>query len=126
MRQPRFPIVMLLLVLSAFFASGARADVGMRCGTRLITTGDFMERVRQECGAPSHVETWEESRLYRFPPQPFYRDGDTVHRYGPADKVLVHVLVEVWTYNHGPHRFMDRVRFENGRVSEIVTDGYGY
>jgi hypothetical protein len=38
----------------------------------------------------------------------------------------VHITVEEWTYNHGPHRFIDRVRIENGRVRKINSGSYGY
>jgi len=103
----------------------ARADLGLRCGTRLITAGDHSERVLKECGEPDYVDSWVEERIYRYPnPYPGGgRDGD---RYGPADGVIVHVTVEEWTYNHGPHRFIDRVRLENGRVRKISSGSYGY
>jgi transposase InsO family protein len=31
-----------------------------------------------------------------------------------------------FTDNHGPHRFMDHVRLEKGRVKKIVSGEYGY
>ena len=37
-----------------------------------------------------------------------------------------HVLIEQWTYNHGPHRFMDHIRLENGRVKKIISGEYGH
>ena len=114
-------LMTLILGLSAF---NTRADLGLRCGTRLITTGDTIERVLNECGEPSHVESWEESRIHHHPYQ--YLDHETdFEKYGPVHRVIVHVTVEEWTYNHGPSRFIERVRFENGRVRKIANGGYG-
>ena len=41
-----FPIILALLALSNAQASS------LRCGVRLITVGDFKNRVLAECGAP--------------------------------------------------------------------------
>jgi hypothetical protein len=35
-------------------------------------------------------------------------------------------LGEVWTYNFGPSRLMQRIRFENGVVVKIESLGYGF
>lgn len=105
--------------------SPAAADLGLRCGTRLITSGDSIERVLNECGEPSLVDSWEEERIHRHPTH-FMDDENDFEEYGPVHRVIVRVTVEEWTYNHGPHRFIDRVRFENGRVRKITSGGYGY
>lgn len=36
------------------------------------------------------------------------------------------IPVEVWTYNFGPSRLMQRIRFENGVVVRIESLGYGF
>jgi hypothetical protein len=36
------------------------------------------------------------------------------------------VVVEIWTYNHGPTRFLDYLRLENGIVTKITSGDYGY
>jgi hypothetical protein len=36
------------------------------------------------------------------------------------------IPVEVWTYNFGPDRFMQRIRFENGVIVRIESLGYGF
>ena len=98
---------------------------GLRCGTRLITEGDVKSKVLAECGEPDHVEVWEEERVYRYyylPEEDFrYYDNHLEPRY-----LKDHVIVEEWTYNHGRYRFMDHVRFENGRVRKIISGDYGY
>ena len=99
----------------------------LRCGVRLITEGDYKSKVLAECGEPQYIEVWEEERIYRYYPwsgYKYYQHGD--HRYRKPRFAREHVLVEEWTYNHGPHRFMDHVRFENGRVKEIISGEYGH
>lgn len=125
MRSIYFTITLLAVLGFGLAASPASADLGLRCGTRLITGGDSIERVLNECGEPSLVDSWEEERIHRYPRH--FRDDDNDYQdYGPIHRVIVRVTVEEWTYNHGPHRFIDRVRFENGRVRKITSGGYGY
>lgn len=99
--------------------------ISLRCGLRLITEGDYKAKVLAQCGEPDHVEIWEEERIYRYYYQPMedyrYQDDYLEPRY-----IKDRVIVEEWTYNHGPHRFMDHVRFENGKVRRIVSGDYGY
>jgi hypothetical protein len=99
--------------------------ISLRCGLRLITEGDYKAKVLAQCGEPDHVEIWEEERVYRYYYQPRedyrYQDDYLEPRY-----IKDRVIVEEWTYNHGPHRFMDHVRFENGKVRRIVSGDYGY
>lgn len=98
----------------------------MRCGTRLISEGDPRDKVLNECGPPTSAEEWEEERydwFDRFPPSDRYREFE---RYGNAYRVRIHVRVELWTYNHGPSRFIDQVRLENGIVHKVYSGGYGW
>lgn len=100
--------------------------LAMRCGSRLISEGDPKEKLANECGPPTNVETWEEERYYHYdapPPSYQYREFE---RYGSAYRVKVIIRVELWSYNYGPSRFMDYVRIENGKVSKIYSGGYGY
>ena len=39
---------------------------------------------------------------------------------------LVEVPVEIWLYNLGPNKFMQRLRFEDGELIEIESLGYGF
>jgi hypothetical protein len=116
-------VFLFALLWSAGWVDSASA---MRCGSRLISEGDPRERLLNECGPPSNVETWEEERYYNYdapPPSYLYKEFE---RYGNAYRVKVIVRVELWAYNYGPSRFMDYVRIENGRVRQIYSGGYGY
>jgi hypothetical protein len=35
-------------------------------------------------------------------------------------------FIEIWTYNFGADRFMQRIRFQNGVVVRIESLGYGF
>ncbi len=124
--------LILLIILSIFSFSDARAT-SLRCGVRLITEGDFKAKVLAECGEPDHVEVWEEERIYGFRHHPsYYGNFDNYEyrqpdgRYGTPYRVKKLVIIEEWTYNHGPGRFMDHLRLENGIVVDITSGDYGY
>jgi hypothetical protein len=119
------PQLLSILVLCALIAWAGTAQA-MRCGSRLISEGDPGDKVVNECGPPTSVDSWEEERYDYFdrpPPANQYRDFE---RYGNAFRVKIHVRVELWTYNYGPSRFMDYVRLENGIVRKVYSGGYGY
>ena len=131
MKFGKIPII-LMLILSATALTNAHAS-SLRCGVRLITVGDFKARVLAECGEPDHVEVWEEERLYRYRLHPSYYgiyenyDYSTGNdRHGKPYRIRQLVLVEQWTYNQGPGRFMDHIRLENGIVRHITSGDYGY
>ncbi len=122
----------LWIILSIFSFSDAMAT-SLRCGVRLITEGDFKARVLAECGEPDHVEVWEEERIYGFRHHPsYYGNFDNYEyrqpdgRYGTPYRVKKLVIIEEWTYNHGPGRFLNHLRLENGIVVDITSGDYGY
>jgi hypothetical protein len=105
----------------------------IRCGTRLISVGDYKARVLAECGEPDHVQVWEEERIYGFQHHPgrygVYENYEYVHpenRLGSPYRVRQLVVVEEWTYNYGPTRFLNHLRLENGIVRRIFSGDYGY
>jgi hypothetical protein len=100
-----------------------------RCGSRIVTDGDHYSKVRKYCGEPLGIQE-----------RVIYREGRTRPRISPGlgngvtidrevvyyDRSFVEVVVEEWTYNFGPRRLMQLVRFENGFVVEIEQLGYGF
>ena len=122
-----FALFLSLLILTNSYAGS------LRCGGRLITVGDFKARVLAECGEPDHIEVWEEERVYQFRHHPGYYGihenyeySDRNYEYGKPYRVRKLVFVEEWTYNHGPGRFMDHLRLENGLVQRITSGDYGF
>jgi hypothetical protein len=105
-----------LAALLLTVAAPASAD-GLRCGSKLVTTGDPRAKVRQFCGEPTDVQT--RSILRR----PTFGFGGRIYSYGDG---FVEVPIEIWTYNFGPYKLMREIRFVDGRVEDIETLGYGY
>lgn len=122
-------IFITILSLTPFNAAAA----SLRCGVRLITIGDYKDRVVSECGEPDHVQVWEEERVYGYQHHSrYYGVYDNYEYVHPVDgsgrphRIRKLVIVEEWTYNHGPTRFLDHLRLENGIVRSIVSGDYGY
>jgi hypothetical protein len=92
----------------------------LQCGDKLITNGTSSEEVAARCGQPTQIEH-----------QTNYGEAATV---APPVGVLPPVgartgtetSVEVWTYNFGPSRLMQRIRFANGVIVKIESLGYGF
>lgn len=125
-RYPARPMHAALLGLLMLAATPALA---FRCGNRIVSEGDHYSKVLKYCGEPIGVQE-----------RVIYREGITRPRFrveGPDglqydrevlryDRSYVEVLVEEWTYNFGPRRLMQLVRFENGFVVAVDQLGYGY
>jgi hypothetical protein len=92
----------------------AAADA-MRCGSRLISDGDPIEKVREYCGEPTETQrTW----IVRQPR--FEYGGQDIPFPGEEE-----VPVDLWTYDFGPNTLMRRIRFVAGKVDSIETLDYG-
>ena len=103
---------MLSMVAALVLAGPAGAD-SMRCGTRLLTDGDPLDKVEALCGPPASVERREILRPFYF-----YR--------GVPIRGSYEVSLEIWTYNFGPHKLMYRLRFEDGLLVDVDTLSHGY
>ena len=102
------------LLATAALATPAAADT-LRCGSRIIKEGDTQEKALAVCGEPAQQSrTWIER-----PPQ--YELGGQWYSY-PGTEL---VPVDLWTYDFGPNRLMQRVRFVAGLIVSIETLGRG-
>lgn len=104
-----------VLLLGLLASSPAFA---FRCGGKIVAKGDTRTEVAAKCGEPVDVITLQS--VYRRPViwshgRPYYIGED-----------YIEVPVESWIYNLGPNKFMRKVRFEGGIVTEIETLGYGH
>ncbi len=89
----------------------------VECGNRIITRGSSSAELAAFCGDPAQVNKSSN----------YVGGGGRVR--GPNGVVsgaVEEVVVEIWTYNFGPDRLMQRVRIENGIVVQIDSLGYGY
>jgi len=102
-------------VASLLFLPTLAAADAMRCGSRLISDGDPIEKVREYCGEPSETQrTW----IVRQPR--FEYGGQDIPFPGEEE-----VPVDLWTYDFGPNTLMRRIRFVAGKVDSIETLEYG-
>jgi hypothetical protein len=107
-------LVLLLLVAMPV----ARASDTMRCGTRIVSSGDGKDKVRALCGEPTSISfVGIQSR-----PRNHYGPYDYSY-FGPG---YIEVPVEIWTYNFGSSKLLRKLRFVGDELDEIRTDGYGY
>ncbi len=74
---------------------------------------------------PIWQESWVESRLVFYIP-PFSTNGKSFASQAPPIAIVVNVIIEEWTYNDGPTRFISILTFENSHLVNIATGNYGY
>jgi hypothetical protein len=96
------PLAVVILALLPTLALGQ----SMRCGSELITEGTSQAKVAALCGQPAQVV---------HPPA---YDGIVA---GVSD-----VQFEIWIYNFGPNKLMQRIRLRDGVVTQIDSVGYGF
>lgn len=104
----------------------------LRCGHFLVEPGDYKEDVLESCGDPDSVQVHYEKRAvinhadiskYNFHPQ--RRLPNNSINIGQSQYRDVEILVEEWVYNFGSSRLRKLLRFENGRLVEIISLGKG-
>ena len=121
--MPRPAVLVLLLFL---FATPALAADSMRCGSYIVDVGSPRAEVRAKCGEPSDVFERTEYRYVDDTLRQRIVDGRVVTEEMLKSGRVVPVLVEEWTYNFGPSRFVRYLTFENGRLKRVETGSYGY
>ncbi len=105
------------LVAPLLLLLGSTAQA-LYCQNRIVAVGDPSVRVRELCGDPADIVERVEHR------------ERTIHRRAAdgvviSDSFGVSVVVETWTYDFGPQRFMHALTFEDGRLRRIRALGYG-
>lgn len=94
-----------------FFAAYPELAIGdsFRCPStgRIIHKGDSLGEVLSNCGEP------------QFSAQP----SVIIRRINEVESAAIQV--EEWTYDFGPNRFIQLLRFEGGRLRRIDRGPYG-
>jgi hypothetical protein len=101
-----------------------RGESSFRCGNEVVSVGDTIYAVLQDCGAPDLREIRVTERIRAR------RGGDSY------DTRIVKVPVgskyqgvssgdEMWYYDPGPTGFVDVLEFAKLRLSSIKKEGYG-
>jgi hypothetical protein len=117
------PLALLVVAMMAMALApdAVQADDSMRCGSRLISTGDGKDKVRTLCGEPSDVTFQGVIRR-----APRYEYGYGISRYEYYGPGVVEMPVEIWTYNQGSSKLLRKLRFVGDELDQITTEGYGY
>jgi hypothetical protein len=105
--------LLLAVVVAVVWVPVVGQAASMRCGTGLVSDGASKSDVVAKCGEPVSRESRTESEEVKT------KDGDT------STKRVVQKTFEEWTYNFGPNRLMQVVVFENGKLIEVKSAGYG-
>ena len=115
-------VAVLVGALVAFAMPSVRADDTMRCGSRLVNSGDGKDKVRALCGEPTSVSFVG----VQSAPSYYYRNYRGPYDYSYIGPAWAEVPVEVWTYNFGTSKLLRKLRFIGDELDAIWTDGYGY
>ncbi len=127
--KSRPPLHLLLPAVCALVLLAAGPAFAFRCGAKIVTEGDHYSKVLKYCGEPIGVQERLIYREGRTRPRVFTEGSNGIRIEREVltyDRSYVEVAVEEWTYNFGPRRLMQLVRFENGFVAEIEQLGYGF
>ena len=105
------------LTLSFFLLPSSSDAATLRCGNALASDGASKADVLIKCGEPMDKNTRTESVGEK-----------TKQKTGDSRTTTEHVVyktIEEWTYNFGPHRLMQVAVFENGKLVDVRSAGYG-
>lgn len=112
-----------LAVLGIGLGAQTAAADGMRCGDRLISKGDSIYDVRSRCGEPQDATRRTETRTERRRVRVACANGEA--RCDREQEASVEVVVDEWTYDFGPQRFVHYLTFLDGKLARVATGSYG-
>ena len=104
---------MLLACLVAIVPGSAFAQ-SVVCDGKIIRAGTSKAEVSARCGQPAQVDHKTRSEF------------GAVGRRGAVSGGSEDTVIEVWTYNFGPRKLMQRIWMEDGLVVRIESLGYGF
>jgi hypothetical protein len=114
------------IVLVVFCFSGEAHADSLRCGRRIVATGDSLHTVRSVCGEPTAQRRRVETRIVRrrvevdcgTPDEPGRRCIRVVSR-------AREVQIDEWTYDFGPLRFVQYLTFVDGWLTTVEAGPKG-
>jgi len=93
----------VLTLVALLFAANTYAD-SLRCGSKLIATGDSKGSVEQKCGAPASTDSYC---------KPNTQTNNTNAKNQEC------IRVDIWRYNRGAGQLGAEVEFQFGEVTAI-------
>jgi hypothetical protein len=125
-----------VLLFSVFLLGISEQAQALRCGRKIIKTGDKQPKVLARCGEPDFAETQERSYPSHCRERGYYNMDEYSHNgfsYSHRSPRRLHnypichiKIVDVWTYNFGPRKFIKELVFRDGSLKEINSLEYGY
>ncbi|MFY0569125.1 DUF2845 domain-containing protein [Archangium lansingense] len=109
--------LLMTLTLSCCLLPSPGDAATLRCGTALASDGASKSDVLTKCGEPMSKDTRTETVSEKTKQKG--QETDT------TQERIVSKTIEEWTYNFGPRHFMQVVVFENGRLVDVRSAGYG-
>ncbi len=118
----------LICALAALAAIGlpsrpALAD-GLRCGNRVVSSGDTLYQVRSTCGEPDDARHRIEYRTVRAPGACVEEQGR--RRCEVDSERTIEVVIDEWVYDFGKDRFLEFLCFEQGKLVRVTEGSYGH
>lgn len=98
------------LVIGLLIFAGIGEAQALRCGNRVVTTGDHDFQVRERCGDPYWTNSYSELMVSGID-GPFERRAERIY--------------DEWYYNFGPRNLVQRLVFADGRLIKIESGSYG-
>lgn len=116
-------ILTVLFFLLGFMMT-SNADTSMRCGNKLIYTGDSKAEILIKCGEPMLKETMSiASHNKKKIDAVRLENKKQLSATGRiSENTELTELVEQWTYSPGEGRFLQLLKFRGGSL-ESITDG---
>jgi hypothetical protein len=113
-RALRPALLSIALCLFGWIHAGSAMADTMRCGTKLVATGDSPYDVRSRCGEPAFATRRVEYRSV------------SAFGAGVGATRTVEVVIDEWTYDFGPQHFVQHLIFEQGRLVSVVSGHRGH
>lgn len=123
----RFGLGLGLMLAAALVSSSAGAWSSMRCGNKLVSTGDPIYQVRATCGEPDHQESYVEYRAERYRVRVDCqrdRSGRDICNEVWSERTI-EVPIHRLTYDFGRNRFVNYLLFEFGTLVRVDSGSYG-
>jgi hypothetical protein len=109
-----------------FLATGQADADSMRCGNRLVSSGDSLYEVARTCGDPDAREHRVEYHTVRYRVPEACPSASREKRCYSVVEETIPLVIDEWTYDFGKYRFVQLVRFEQGALVAVASQGYGH
>src|ERR1041384_2601255 len=103
------------IALLGLMVSHASLADNMRCGDKLVYSGDSTYTVRTKCGEPDDAVHRTEFRTVCHEVSAPCEDRQSRAKCSRSVETSVEVIIDDWTYDFGSNRFLQYLRFEDGR-----------